>query len=468
MGLMQRLSAHSRPNPLTRNAPVVGGNRVADRQHMMGHHRSGTNQSLSQSQTITGRPSAVLLTVDNQNRDAIQALWEITAEWGQRPEQDRPAEQARMGQQQGSRHNCTVGEADDYGPSGETVTGAARFDEFGQDRHSGRNVCLIHPAIWKAAEEGIAIVDGDSPSDAKLRHPWRQFVGQWHEIEFAATGPMEQNQRRTGGVGARKEAVCVSRVGHTSKASGLVSDELTLELIGEFVTHGFGDGIDLPRSRWLTVGSFPPRPVLVRRRRNCAGLTFGAAVGARDSGAVEKTAREFWAKMVPLATSWAEPIILDDPLIDIRAARPRRPPPPLNQLSANIEEAMTAIRHVEVPNYPSPHSPYSHATVANGLVFVSGQIPVSPDGDPTDVVGDTMHEQTRQALRNVEMILKAAGSSLDRVIKITVLLARPDLYREMNEAYEEFFPGPKPARTMARFGADIPHVLVAIDAIALA
>ena len=60
------------------------------------------------------------------------------------------------------------------------------------------------------------------------------------------------------------------------------------------------------------------------------------------------------------------------------------------------------------------------------------------------------------------------GSSLDRVVKVTVLLARPDLYREMNEAYAEFFPGPKPARAMVRFGADIPGVLVAIEAIALA
>ena len=49
-----------------------------------------------------------------------------------------------------------------------------------------------------------------------------------------------------------------------------------------------------------------------------------------------------------------------------------------------------------------------------------------------------------------------------------VLLARPELYRDMNEAYAEFFPGAKPARSMVRFGADIPGVLVAIDAVALA
>lgn len=120
----------------------------------------------------------------------------------------------------------------------------------------------------------------------------------------------------------------------------------------------------------------------------------------------------------------------------------------------------------EIPGYPAPHSPYSHAVVANGFVFVSAQIPVRPGGGPTEVMGATMQEQTRQSLRNLKTILEAAGSSLDRVVKTTVLLTRPDLYREMNEAYAEFFPGPKPARTMARFGAEIPGVLVAIEAIA--
>jgi 2-iminobutanoate/2-iminopropanoate deaminase len=128
---------------------------------------------------------------------------------------------------------------------------------------------------------------------------------------------------------------------------------------------------------------------------------------------------------------------------------------------------MISMQHVEVPDYPVPHSPYSHAVVANGFIFVSGQIPVRPGGGATEVVADTMQEQTRQALHNVRTILEAAGSSLDRVVKVTVLLARPDLYREMNEAYAEFFPHAKPARSMVRFGADIPGVLVAIDAIAL-
>ena len=135
---------------------------------------------------------------------------------------------------------------------------------------------------------------------------------------------------------------------------------------------------------------------------------------------------------------------------------------------ANSPAAKTPIHHVDVPGYPAAHSPYSHAVVANGFVFVSGQIPVRSGGAPTEVAGDMMQDQTRQCLSNVETILKSAGSSLDRVVKITVLLARPDLYREMNEAYAEFFTGAKPARSMVRFGADIPGVLVAIEAIALA
>ena len=131
-----------------------------------------------------------------------------------------------------------------------------------------------------------------------------------------------------------------------------------------------------------------------------------------------------------------------------------------------FKKLMTIRYIIDIPGYPAPHSPYSHAVVANGFVFVSGQIPVRPGGAPTEIVGTTMQEQTRQSLRNVKTILEAAGSSLDRVVKITVLLARTDLYKEMNEAYAEFFPGAKPARAMARFGADIPGVLVAIEAIA--
>ena len=129
---------------------------------------------------------------------------------------------------------------------------------------------------------------------------------------------------------------------------------------------------------------------------------------------------------------------------------------------------MKGARFIEaVPGYAAAHSPFSHAVVANGFVFVSGQAAVRPGGGPMDIVGTTIEEQTHQALRNVATVLEAAGSSLDRIVKVTVLLARPDLYREMNAAYAEHFPGPKPARAIARLGVDIPGILVSIEAIAL-
>jgi 2-iminobutanoate/2-iminopropanoate deaminase len=104
--------------------------------------------------------------------------------------------------------------------------------------------------------------------------------------------------------------------------------------------------------------------------------------------------------------------------------------------------------------------------VANGFVFVSGQIAVKPGGGSLEVAG-TMQEQTRQAMHNVKTILETAGSSLERVVKVTVLMARPDMLKEMNEAYAEFFPGNKPARAIARLGVDVPGVLVSIEAMAL-
>ena len=122
----------------------------------------------------------------------------------------------------------------------------------------------------------------------------------------------------------------------------------------------------------------------------------------------------------------------------------------------------------ELPGYPAPHSPYSHAVVANGFVFVSGQIATRPGGGPLEIVGTTIQEQTRQALNNVKAILDASGSSLDKVVKVTVLLARPELFKDMNETYADMFPGNKPARAVVQLGVEIPGVLVSIEAIATA
>ena len=122
----------------------------------------------------------------------------------------------------------------------------------------------------------------------------------------------------------------------------------------------------------------------------------------------------------------------------------------------------------EIPGYATAHSLYSHAVTANGFVFVSGQVAVRPNGSgPLDIVGETIEEQTKQALENVDRVLKVAGSSLNSAVKLTVLLTDPDDFKRMNSAYSEYFPDKKPARSVAQLGARIPGILISIDAIAV-
>jgi len=130
---------------------------------------------------------------------------------------------------------------------------------------------------------------------------------------------------------------------------------------------------------------------------------------------------------------------------------------------------MSGLKYVtEIPGFPGS-SMYAPAVVAGGFVHVSGQTGMREGGaGPLDVVGPTIQEQTRQALKNVAAVLRAAGSSLDRAVKITVLIADPEDFKGMNEAYVEAFKGAKPARSVARLGPSFPGVRISIDAVALA
>ncbi len=126
------------------------------------------------------------------------------------------------------------------------------------------------------------------------------------------------------------------------------------------------------------------------------------------------------------------------------------------------------MKHVPViKDYVKPLGPYSHAVVANGFVFISGQTGLKPGGAPGEYAGPTVQDQTRQALRNIETILKDLGLTLADVVRATVYLANPADFKAMNEAYKESFPEEPPARSVARLGAEIPGLLVTIDAIAV-
>jgi 2-iminobutanoate/2-iminopropanoate deaminase len=111
-----------------------------------------------------------------------------------------------------------------------------------------------------------------------------------------------------------------------------------------------------------------------------------------------------------------------------------------------------------------PPAFYSQAVKAGGLVFVSGTAPHDPATGA--IVGTTVQEQTRQCLANISAILDAAGSSLDKVVSVTIVLADEDDFPGMNEEYIKWFPSEPPARQGAKLPARVPGLKVSIAAIA--
>ena len=119
---------------------------------------------------------------------------------------------------------------------------------------------------------------------------------------------------------------------------------------------------------------------------------------------------------------------------------------------------------IRTPNAPPPPPTYSQAVRAAGLVFVSGTSPHDPATGK--LVGETIQEQTRQCLKNVSAILKATGSSLDRVVSATVILLDEADFAGMNEEWIKWFPVDPPARQGAKLPVRIPGMRVSIAAIA--
>lgn len=127
--------------------------------------------------------------------------------------------------------------------------------------------------------------------------------------------------------------------------------------------------------------------------------------------------------------------------------------------------ASPVIRAVSTPDAPAAIGPYSQAIVAGGVVYVSGQIALDPATGQL-VPGGTP-EQTAQVIRNLTAILRAAGASLDSVVKTTVYLADLGDFSAMNAVYAEAFGGTAPARATIQ-AARLPRdVAVEIDCIAL-
>lgn len=119
---------------------------------------------------------------------------------------------------------------------------------------------------------------------------------------------------------------------------------------------------------------------------------------------------------------------------------------------------------VFTPKAAKPPATYSQAVKAAGLVFVSGTAPIDPATG--QIKGATIQEQTHQCLTNISAILEEAGSSLDKIVSATVVLADEEDFAGMNEEWLRWFPSNPPARQGAKLPAKIPGLKISIAAIA--
>ncbi|WP_410207435.1 RidA family protein [Fusobacterium sp.] len=124
---------------------------------------------------------------------------------------------------------------------------------------------------------------------------------------------------------------------------------------------------------------------------------------------------------------------------------------------------MSRIIHTE--KAPAALGPYSQAIEANGMLFVSGQIPFVPA--TMTLVSDDVRDQTRQSLENVKAIVEAAGYSMENVVKAGVFIKDMNDFAAVNEVYNEYLGNVKPARACVEVARLPKDVKVEIEVIAV-
>ncbi len=122
------------------------------------------------------------------------------------------------------------------------------------------------------------------------------------------------------------------------------------------------------------------------------------------------------------------------------------------------------MKFVQTQEAPSAIGPYSQAVVANGMVYTSGQIALTPSGVMLEA---DVKVQTKQVLQNLKAVLEEAGSSMNLVVKTTIFIDSMDDFNIINEIYEEAFGSHKPARATVAVKTLPKNALVEIDAVAL-
>ncbi|CAO0796285.1 unnamed protein product [Mucor circinelloides] len=124
-----------------------------------------------------------------------------------------------------------------------------------------------------------------------------------------------------------------------------------------------------------------------------------------------------------------------------------------------------SLARVHTDSAPAAVGPYAQAIKANGFVYTSGQVALNPATGK--VVEGEVKEQTKQVFLNLTEVLKAAGSSLEKVVKTTVFLRDMNDFAAMNEVYASFFPTHQPARSAVQVARLPLDVAVEIECVAL-
>lgn len=122
-------------------------------------------------------------------------------------------------------------------------------------------------------------------------------------------------------------------------------------------------------------------------------------------------------------------------------------------------------RIISTSNAPEAIGPYNQAIEKNGILFISGQIPIDPATG--QITGSNVTEQTEQVLKNILAILEAAGYRPEDVVKTTCYLKDMNQFADMNTVYASYFKKGAPARATIEVSRLPKDVMIEIDAIAI-
>ena len=120
---------------------------------------------------------------------------------------------------------------------------------------------------------------------------------------------------------------------------------------------------------------------------------------------------------------------------------------------------------IETNKAPAAIGPYSQAIEVNGMIYTSGMIPIDPSTG--ELVTGSVEAQAEQAISNLEALLAASGSSIEKVVKTVVFISNMDDFGKINEVYAKHFKEPYPARSCVQIARLPKDVAIEIEAVAV-